>query len=45
MLRQRRKALNLTLAQVAERIGIATGFLSGRARSGLGFGGHADPAI
>lgn len=28
MLRQRRKELNLTLAQVAERVGIATGFLS-----------------
>lgn len=28
MLRQRRKELNLTLAQVAERVGIAQGFLS-----------------
>ncbi|MBL9051239.1 MAG: helix-turn-helix domain-containing protein [Tabrizicola sp.] len=28
MLRQRRKELNLTLAQVAEQVGIATGFLS-----------------
>jgi transcriptional regulator with XRE-family HTH domain len=28
MLRQRRKELNLTLAQVADRVGIATGFLS-----------------